>query len=110
MDWNETQELKEYYRRYDSLSRADLVLGGLTLGFFAAILLANLGSTPDLGSIVVRSAVALALAAGAVACFAGALRWGRQAKHVDAPSETGRPAAFTKSEEMDISNARSKAA
>ncbi len=83
MDWYESRELKEYYRRYEKLSRADLTLGGLTLGFFAAILLATLGDSQDFASVAVRTAVALALAAGAVTCLVGALTWGRPANLAD---------------------------
>ena len=74
MNWQESPESREFYSYYKEPSRTNLALGRLTLAFFAAILGTNLSITPDLGSIIVRAAVGLSLAVGAVACLVCALR------------------------------------
>ncbi len=74
MNWQESQEYKEFYRYYEEPSRADFALGGIVLAFFAALLGTNLNTSPDLGSTVVRVVVALALGIGATICLASAVR------------------------------------
>ena len=74
MNWQESRESGEFYSNYEEPSRTSLALGGLTMAFFAAILGANLSSTPDLGSIIVRAAVGLSLAIAAAVCLVCALR------------------------------------
>ena len=74
MNWQESQESKEFYSHYEEPSRTDLALGGLLLAFFAAFVGANLDTTPDMGAIVVRAIVGLILAAGALGCLVCALK------------------------------------
>ena len=74
MNWQESQEYKEFYRYYEEPSRADFALGGMVLAFFAAIVGTNLNTSPDLGSTIVRVVVALALGIGAALCLARAVR------------------------------------
>ncbi len=74
MNWQEFQESREFYRNYREPSRADFALGALVLAFFAALLGTNLNTTPDLGSMIIRAIVGLALAVGAVICLIHAMR------------------------------------
>ena len=110
MNWYELQESKEYYSRYKEPSRANLALGGLMMGFFAAIVAANLDSTPDLGSIVVRAAVALFLAAGAVVCLVRAVGSDKPASYTGSVADAKKAPTSNSADEPDIFNARSKAA
>ena len=109
MDWYNTRELRQYYSRYEKLSRGDLTLGGLTLAFLAAILLAGLSGSQDLASIAVRSAVALSFAGGAVACLVGAVTWGKPANKVD-EHRARNVVDFPGAVDVDPFDARSRAA
>ena len=109
MDWYTTRELREYSRRNEKLSRADLALGGLTLAFFAAILMAGLDGAQDLASTAVRSAIALAFAGAAVVCLVGAVTWGKPANRVDERGDRN-VVDFPGADDVDLFDTPSKAA
>ena len=110
MDWYESQELKEYYRRNEKLSRADLVSGGLSLAFLAGVLATGLAGDQDPAATVVRSVVALSFAVGAAACLVGAITWGKSVERTDTRARAVKAAALNRKAKIDTFNTRSRAA
>lgn len=82
MNWQESQDSREFYSSYREPSRADLALGGLVLAFFAALLATNLNTTPDMGSMIIRAVVGLSLAVGAAICLTCAVRGESHNRHL----------------------------
>ena len=110
MDWYESQELKEYYRRNEKLSRADLISGGLSMAFLAGVLVTGLAGDQNPAGMVVRSVIALSFTVGAAACFVGALTWGRSVERTETRTRAVKAAASNGKAQIDTFNTRSRAA
>jgi len=66
----------DYDRLDNELSRTDLALLAIVLGFFAAILATSLGNSNGLGDLIVRGGVTAILTVSAIASVRGAVLWG----------------------------------
>lgn len=110
MDYYDYRNYKDFFTQRMELSRADLVLMGIVLGFFATMLAASLDDTNGLGDLALRLIATLAVAAGAIASLRGVLQWGVPADQVKANAENVRASKLNRSYETDVFDSRSKAA
>ncbi len=99
---------KNLFYENPELSRGDLIVLGLVLSFFTAVLAGGLSQTNGLGDLLFKVVITVVVGVAALASFRGALLWGSASGRTkEAVSGVSRP---DRAYELDIFNHQHKAA